>query len=83
MEERRQATYFAMQHEMKREEYKERRVGERAWKHEKARYAKEAYARGGEKMLMKAKVAMSYSGLMDYFISIVSMCCIKLVMHFI
>jgi hypothetical protein len=30
----------------------------------------------------EGQVATAYSGLMDYFVSIVSMCCIKLVMHF-
>jgi hypothetical protein len=55
MEERRRAAYFAMQCEMDREEYKENREEERAWKHDKARRAKEAYGRGGEKALMKGK----------------------------
>jgi hypothetical protein len=31
------------------------REEERAWKREKARHAKEAYARGGEKTLIKGK----------------------------
>jgi hypothetical protein len=35
MEERKRATYFAMQREMDREEYKEKREDERAWKREK------------------------------------------------
>jgi hypothetical protein len=55
MEERKRVAYFAMQHKMKREEYKVKQEDERIWKCEKARYAKEAYARGGEKTLMKAK----------------------------
>jgi hypothetical protein len=37
------------------EGYKEKREEERAWKREKARRTKEAYARGGEKALMKGK----------------------------
>jgi hypothetical protein len=36
MEECRRATYFAMKCEMDREEYKEKREKQRAWKHEKA-----------------------------------------------
>jgi hypothetical protein len=55
MEERRHDAYFAMQREMDHEEYKEKREEERAWKCEKARRAKEVYARGGEKALMKGK----------------------------
>jgi hypothetical protein len=43
-----------MQREMDHEEYKEKRE-ERAQKHEKTRLVKEAYARGGEKTLMKGK----------------------------
>jgi hypothetical protein len=35
--------------------YEEKREEERAWKHEKARRAKEAYAKGGERALMKVK----------------------------
>jgi hypothetical protein len=54
-EERKRAAYFAMQREMTREEYKEKREEERALRHEKARRAKEVYARGGEKALMKGK----------------------------
>jgi hypothetical protein len=54
MKERKRATYFTMQREMKHE-YKEKREEERAPKREKARHAKEAYARGGEKALMNAK----------------------------
>jgi hypothetical protein len=53
MKERKRATYFTMQREMKHE-YKEKRE-ERAPKREKARRAKEAYARGGKKALMNAK----------------------------
>jgi hypothetical protein len=55
LEERRHATYFTMQCEIDREEYKEKREEERARKHEKARCVKEAYARGGEKVLIKGK----------------------------
>jgi hypothetical protein len=55
LEEHRRAAYFAMQCEMDREEYKEKREEERAQKREKARRAKEAYARGGEKALIKDK----------------------------
>jgi hypothetical protein len=55
MEERKCATYFAMQREMHREDYKEKREDERARKREKARCVKEAYTRGGEKALMKGK----------------------------
>jgi hypothetical protein len=49
------AAYFAMQREMDRDEYKEKREEERTRKREKAQRAKEAYARGGEKVLMKGK----------------------------
>jgi hypothetical protein len=55
MEERRCTTYFAMQREMDHKEYKEKQEEERAWKCEKARRAKEAYARGGEKAHIKDK----------------------------
>jgi hypothetical protein len=55
MEERRRVTYFAMKHEMNCEEYKEKREEERVRKCEKVRRAKEAYARGGERALMKGK----------------------------
>jgi hypothetical protein len=55
MAERKRATYFVMKCEMAREEYKERREEERARKCEKARRAKETYAKGGERELMKAK----------------------------
>jgi hypothetical protein len=44
-----------MQREMDHEEYKEKREEERAQKREKARLVKEAYARSGEKTLMKGK----------------------------
>jgi hypothetical protein len=56
MEERKCAAYFAIQREMDREEYKVKREEERARKHEKARRVKEAYARGGEKPLMKGRL---------------------------
>jgi hypothetical protein len=49
------AAYFAIQREMTCEEYKEKREEERTQKCEKARRANEAYARGGEKTLMKEK----------------------------
>jgi hypothetical protein len=55
MEEHRRATFFVRQHEMDHEVYKEKREEERAWKREKARRAKEAYERGGEKALKKGK----------------------------
>jgi hypothetical protein len=55
MEERRRAAYFTMQREMVREEYKGKREEERAQKRKKTRCAKEAYARSGEKALMKGK----------------------------
>jgi hypothetical protein len=55
--ERRCAVFFARQREMDHEEYKEKREEERARKHDKARRAKEAYERGGEKALVKGKWA--------------------------
>jgi hypothetical protein len=55
MEERRRATFFARQREMDRDEYKEKREQERARKREKARHVKEAYERGGDEVLRKAK----------------------------
>jgi hypothetical protein len=55
MAEHKHATYFAMKREMAHEEYKEKREEERARKREKARCVKEAYAKGGERALMKAK----------------------------
>jgi hypothetical protein len=55
IEERKRAGYFAMKRKMAREEYKEKREEERAQKREKARRVKEAYARGGERALMKGK----------------------------
>jgi hypothetical protein len=55
MAERKRAAYFAMKREMAHEEYNEKREEERAQKHEKARCVKEAYAKGGERALMKAK----------------------------
>jgi hypothetical protein len=44
-----------MKLEMDCGEYKEKRELERAQKCEKARHAKEAYAKGGERALMKGK----------------------------
>jgi hypothetical protein len=41
--------------EMDREQDKEKREEERARKREQARRAKEAFARGGDKALMKSK----------------------------
>jgi hypothetical protein len=55
MAEHKHATYFVMKRDMDREEYKEKREEERARKCEKARRAKEACAKGGEKALMKGK----------------------------
>jgi hypothetical protein len=55
--ERRRAIFFARQREMDREEYKKKREEVRARKREKARCAKEAYERGGEKALVKGKWA--------------------------
>jgi hypothetical protein len=55
--EHRRAIFFGSQREMDREEYKEKREEERARKHEKARCAKAAYERGGEKALVKGKWA--------------------------
>jgi hypothetical protein len=55
MAERKRAAYFAMKREMAREEYKEKQEEERAWKHQKSQRAKEMYAKGGERALMKAK----------------------------
>jgi hypothetical protein len=55
MAEHKHAGYFAMKHEMAREEYKEKREEERAWKREKAQRAKEAYARGSERELITHK----------------------------
>jgi hypothetical protein len=52
MKEHKRTAYFAMQHEMDHEEYKEKWEEERAWKREKAQCVKETYARGGEKELM-------------------------------
>jgi hypothetical protein len=55
MAKRKCVTYFAMKLEMDCGEYKEKRELERAQKCEKARHAKEAYAKGGERALMKGK----------------------------
>jgi hypothetical protein len=49
------AAYFDMKREMDHEEYKEKQEEEMARKHEKARHAKEVYAKGGERALMKGK----------------------------
>jgi hypothetical protein len=40
---------------MDRDEYKEKQEQERAWKRERARWAKEAYKQGGEEALRRAK----------------------------
>jgi hypothetical protein len=55
MEERMHAAFFARQREMDREDYKEKREQERARKREKAPRVKEAYERGGDEALRKAK----------------------------
>jgi hypothetical protein len=55
MSERKHAAYFATRREMDCEQEKEKREEERARKHEKSRRAKEAFARGGDKALMKGK----------------------------
>jgi hypothetical protein len=55
--EHRRVVFFARRREMDHEEYKEKREEERAQKREKARRVKEAYERGGEKMLVKGKLA--------------------------
>jgi hypothetical protein len=55
MEECRRAAFFARYYEMDREEYKQKREQERAWKREKARRAKKAYERGGDEALRKTK----------------------------
>jgi hypothetical protein len=55
MEERKCVTYFALHHEMDREQDKEKGEEERAQKHEKARHARESFAQGGEKALIKGK----------------------------
>jgi hypothetical protein len=47
MAERKRVGYFAMKHEIDREEYKEKR--------EKAQRTNEAYAKGGVRELMKGK----------------------------
>jgi hypothetical protein len=52
---RKRATYFAIQLEMARDEYKEKQEEERALRWKKAQHTKEVYARGGERALMKAK----------------------------
>jgi hypothetical protein len=55
MVERRRDTYFVMQREMDRGEYKEKREQKRARKRERAQQANEAYERGGEEALRRAK----------------------------
>jgi hypothetical protein len=55
MVERRRDAYFAMQREMDRGEYKEKREQKRARKRERAQQANEAYERGGEEALRRAK----------------------------
>jgi hypothetical protein len=54
MKERKHAAYFAMRREMDHEQDKDKREEERAQKCEKARRAKEAYARGGETRSLRA-----------------------------
>jgi hypothetical protein len=53
--ERKRIAYFTMQREMTHDEYKEKREEEMSRKREKAQRAKESYARGGEKAVMKGK----------------------------
>jgi hypothetical protein len=55
--EHRRVVFFASQREMDCEEYKEKREEERARKRGKARRAKAAYERSGEKALVKGKWA--------------------------
>jgi hypothetical protein len=55
MPEHKHAAYFAIRCEMDCEQDKEKREEERAQKREKARCAKEAFARGGEQELIKGK----------------------------
>jgi hypothetical protein len=55
MEEWKHAGYFAMRCEIDHEQDKEKREEERAWKHEKARHAKETFAWDGEQALIKGK----------------------------
>jgi hypothetical protein len=55
MAERRHDAYFAMQREIDRDEYKEKREQERTRKRERARRANEAYEQGGEEALRRAK----------------------------
>jgi hypothetical protein len=55
MAKHKRAAYFAMKHEMDREEYKEKQEEERARKREKARCVKEVNAKGGERALIKGK----------------------------
>jgi hypothetical protein len=55
IEESKCTAYFAIRCEMDREQDKEKWEDERSRKHEKARRAKEAIARGGDKALMKGK----------------------------
>jgi hypothetical protein len=54
MVERKCAAYFAIQREMAREEYKKKQEEERVKKHEKARHMKKAYARDGQRGLIRA-----------------------------
>jgi hypothetical protein len=55
MVERKYAAYFAIQREMAREEYKKKQEEERVKKHEKARHMKKAYARGGQRGLIRPR----------------------------
>jgi hypothetical protein len=55
MAERNRTAYFAIRSELDHEQDKEKRREERAWKREKARHANEAFARGGEQVLIEGK----------------------------
>jgi hypothetical protein len=66
MAECKHTAYFAMRCEMARDEYKEKREEKRARKQEKAQRAKEAYARGGERVLMRGKWSRLTSSLIHH-----------------
>jgi hypothetical protein len=55
MEERKRAAYIVIRHEMDNEQDRKKREEERAQKHEKAHRVKEAFARGGEQVLIQGK----------------------------
>jgi hypothetical protein len=56
IEEREHTAYFVMRHERDCEQDKKKREEERARKTEKARHVKEAFAQGGEQVLIKGKL---------------------------